>query len=78
MNQTNLLKGAAFMVLAGICFAAANAITFVITAQLGFKPQSDTFWQYAIATAFSLPFVLREGLGKLRTRRPVLHWIRAF
>ena len=62
MNQTNLLKGAAFMVLAGICFAAANAITFVITAQLGFKPQSDTFWQYAIATAFSLPFVLREGL----------------
>ena len=73
MNQTNLLKGAAFMVLAGICFAAANAITFVITAQLGFKPQSDTFWQYAIATAFSLPFVLREGLGKLRTKRPILH-----
>jgi len=76
MNQTNLLKGAAFMVLAGICFAAANAITFVITAQLGFKPQSDTFWQYAIATAFSLPFVLREGLGKLRTQRPILHIIR--
>ena len=76
MNQTNLLKGAAFMVLAGICFAAANAITFVITAQLGFKPQSDTFWQYAIATAFSLPFVLREGLGKLRTKRPILHIIR--
>ena len=76
MNQTNLLKGAGFMVLAGMCFAAANAITFVITAQLGFKPQSDTFWQYAIATAFSLPFVLREGLGKLRTRHPVLHGIR--
>lgn len=76
MNQTNLLKGAAFMVLAGICFAAANAITFVITAQLGFKPQSDTFWQYAIATAFSLPFVLREGLGKLRTKRPVMHILR--
>jgi drug/metabolite transporter (DMT)-like permease len=76
MNQTNLLKGAAFMVLAGICFAAANAITFVITAQLGFKPQSDTFWQYAIATAFSLPFVLREGFGKLRTQRPILHIIR--
>ncbi len=76
MNQTNLLKGAAFMVLAGIFFAAANAITFVITAQLGFRPQSDTFWQYAIATAFSLPFVLREGLGKLRTKRPILHIIR--
>ena len=81
MNQTNLLKGAAFMVLAGICFAAANAITFVITGKLefgglGFKPQSDTFWQYTIATAFSLPFVLREGLAKLRTQRPVLHILR--
>lgn len=81
MNQTNVFKGAAYMVLAGICFAAANAITYVITASpdyggLGFKPQSDTFWQYAIATVFSLPFVLRAGLGKLRTDRPVLHIIR--
>ena len=76
MNQTNHLKGAAFMVLAGICFAAANAITFVITAQLGFKAQSDTFWQYAIALAFSLPFVLRHGSAGLKTAHPVLHIIR--
>lgn len=76
MNQTNPLKGAAYMVLAGICFAFANAITFVITAQLGFLPQSDTFWQYAIALAFSLPFVLRHGLAGLRTDQPVLHIIR--
>lgn len=81
MNQTNFYKGAAFMVLAGICFATVNAITYVITASpdyggLGFKAQSDTFWQYAIATVFSLPFVLREGLGKLKTKRPVLHIIR--
>lgn len=81
MNQTNFFKGAAYMVLAGICFAATNAITYVITSSpdyggLGFKPQSDTFWQYLIATVFSLPFVLREGFGKLRTQRPVLHIIR--
>jgi S-adenosylmethionine uptake transporter len=81
MNQTNFLKGAAYMVLAGICFAAANAITYIITSSpdyggLGFKPQSDTFWQYGIATMFSLPFVLREGLSKLRTKRPILHIIR--
>lgn len=80
-TQTNFLKGAAFMVLAGICFAAANAITYVITSSpdyggLGFKPQSDTFWQYAIATALSLPMVLRHGIGALKTRRPVLHVIR--
>ena len=83
MNQLSLpamtsgaFRGALFMVLAGICFATANAITFIITAQLGFKPQSDTFWQYAIALGLSLPFVLRHGLAGLRTERPVLHIIR--
>lgn len=81
MNQTNFLKGAAYMVLAGICFAAANAITYHITAPgdwggLGFKAQSDTFWQYAIATLFSAPFILRHGLAGLKTARPVLHLIR--
>ena len=80
-GNVNALKGAALMVLAGICFAAANAITYVITAQpefggLGFKPQSDTFWQYAIALVFSLPFVLRHGISGLKTKRPVMHVIR--
>ncbi len=83
MNQLALpaitsgaFRGALFMVLAGVCFAAANAITFIITNQLGFRAQSDTFWQYAIALAFSLPFVLRHGIAGLRTAHPVLHIIR--
>ena len=70
------VRGALYMVLAGVCFAGANAITFVITSQLHFRPQSDTFWQYAIALVFSLPFVLRHGLSGLRTAHPVLHIIR--
>ena len=59
MNQTTLnpLKGALFMVLAGVAFAAANAITWTVTYKMGFKPQSDAFWQYAIASVFSLPFL---------------------
>ena len=61
------------MVLAGICFATANAITFIITAQLGFKPQSDTFWQYAIALIFSLPFLLRAGSLSFKTKQPLAH-----
>lgn len=65
-----------YMVLAGICFALANSITFVITAQLGFLPQSDTFWQYAIALVFSLPFVLRHGIAGLKTQHPILHIVR--
>ena len=83
MNQLSLpamnsgaFRGAAFMVMAGICFAAANAITFIITAQLGFKPQSDTFWQYATALVLSLPFVLRHGIAGLKTDHPWLHLIR--
>ena len=70
------VRGALYMVLAGVCFAGANAITFIITSQLHFRPQSDTFWQYAIALVFSLPFVLRHGLSGLRTAHPVLHIIR--
>lgn len=76
MNQTNNLKGAAFMVLAGICFALANAVTWTVTYKLGFKPQSDAFWQYAIATVFSLPFIWRQGLASMKTKHPVLHGVR--
>ncbi|MBI1171723.1 EamA family transporter [bacterium] len=75
-TRTAPLRGAGFMVLAGICFALANAVTWTVTYKLGFKPQSDAFWQYAIATLFSLPFLWRQGLGAMRTRRPVLHILR--
>jgi drug/metabolite transporter (DMT)-like permease len=73
---TQPLKGALFMVLAGVAFAAANAITWTVTFKLGFKPQSDAFWQYAIATAFSLPFIWKQGWASLKTRHPWLHGAR--
>ena len=78
MNQPNQypLKGAMFMVLAGMAFAAANAITWTVTYKLGFKAQSDAFWQYAIAMVFSLPFIWKQGLGSMRTKHPVLHGTR--
>jgi drug/metabolite transporter (DMT)-like permease len=73
MNQTNSYKGAAFMVLAGVCFALANAVTWTVTYKLGFKPQSDAFWQYAIATVFSLPLIWRSGIASMKTNHPWLH-----
>ena len=78
MNQTTLtpLKGALFMVLAGIAFAAANAITWTVTYKMGFKPQSDAFWQYAIASVFSLPFLWRHGFAAMKTAHPILHGVR--
>jgi drug/metabolite transporter (DMT)-like permease len=69
-------RGALYMVLAGVTFAVINAITFVITAQLGFRPQSDTFWQYGIALLFSLPFLFRHGIEGLKTKHPVSHVVR--
>jgi drug/metabolite transporter (DMT)-like permease len=74
--MTANLKGAGFMVLAGICFALANAVTWTVTYKMGFKPQSDVFWQYAIATVFMLPFIWRSGLTSMKTRHPVLHLAR--
>jgi len=76
MNQSQRTKGAAYMVLAGICFALANAVTWTVTYKMGFKPQSDAFWQYGIATVFSLPFIWRSGLASMKTRHPWLHGLR--
>ena len=56
MNTTqisNLIAGAGYMVAAGIAFALINAISYKVTSPadyggLGFKSQSDLFWQYGI------------------------------
>ncbi len=86
MNQISptsnrAMLGALYMVLAGITFAVINAITFVITSSpdfggLGFKPQSDTFWQYAIALLISLPFLWRAGSLTFKTKQPLPHILR--
>ena len=76
MHQSYPLRGAAMMVSAGLCFALANALTQIVTSQLGFRPQSDSFWQYAIALVLALPFLIRHGLAGLKTTRPGLHLVR--
>ena len=82
MNQStrssakNPMLGALYMVLAGIAFASANAVTWTVTYKMGFKPQSDAFWQYAIALVFFLPFIWKQGLASLRSHNPGLHILR--
>jgi drug/metabolite transporter (DMT)-like permease len=80
-NNSRAYLGALYMVLAGIAFAIINAITFKVTASpdyggLGFRPQSDTFWQYGFALLISLPFLWRAGLLKIKTKQPIPHLIR--
>lgn len=69
-------RGAFYMVLAGIAFAIINSLSFQITAVLGFKSQSDVFWQYAIALVFAVPFLMKQGFSSLKTTHPLLHIIR--
>jgi drug/metabolite transporter (DMT)-like permease len=81
ITQNRAILGALYMVLAGIAFAVINAITYKVTANpdwggLGFVPQSDTFWQYFIALALSLPFLWRQGLLRFKTKRPLVHIVR--
>ncbi len=80
-TQKNLVAGATFMVMAGIAFAVINVITQTVTGAasyggLGFKPQSDAFWQYFIALIVSVPFIWRSGLASLKTAYPVQHIVR--
>lgn len=81
-HMSNILKaksiwaGAIYMVLAGVAFAIANALTQTVTSGMGFKPQSDAFWQYFIALILSVPFLLRHGAAGLKTKHPVIHVIR--
>ena len=76
MRQSLPFRGAAFMVGAGLCFALANALTQIITSQLGFRPQSDSFWQYAVALVLALPFLRQHGVRGMKTARPGLHLAR--
>lgn len=83
MNQTTKtpLVGAAFMVAAGVAFAVINVIAQKVTSApewggYGFKSTSDAFWQYFIALLFSIPFILKAGLGSMKTNRPGLHILR--
>ena len=69
------------MVAAGIAFALINAISYKVTSSpdyggLGFKSQSDLFWQYGIALLFAMPFLFTQGIASLRTTHPVLHVVR--
>ena len=80
-TQTTALKGAGFIVMAGVAFAIINILTQKLTSSpdwggFGFKSTSDAFWQYAVALLFSLPFILRQGVSAMRTQRPGLHAIR--
>lgn len=75
--------GAAFMLVAALAFAGTNLLqsslpTPVEYGGYGMSSTGMAFWQYVIAAVLSLPLILRIGIDKLRTSRPLAHEIRAF
>ncbi len=71
------------MVTASLAFAGTNVLQSVLPTPVeyggfGMASTGMAFWQYVIATVIALPLILRIGIGKLRTRHPLVHEIRAF
>lgn len=68
--------GALFMILAGAVFAAINVVTQWLAMVLHFPASSMAFWQYAFATVFSLPLLIKLGIKAMRTRYAARHMVR--
>lgn len=66
------------MFLASIVVAGSNILQFVLPASFGMSSTGMAFWQYLVATLFTVPMIMRIGLGNLKTRHPVIHEARAF
>lgn len=78
LTQSPAMRGAIYMVLAGIAFAVVNITIQMATMQMGMASTTAAFWQYLIAISFSVPVVARYGLKSLKTEFPMLHILRVF
>lgn len=67
------LLGASLMLAAGVLFAAVNTIVQYGTMIGGLAPSKVAFWQYFIALAFSVPWLLTKGIRSLKTSNPAMH-----
>ncbi|NVK34365.1 MAG: DMT family transporter [Rhodobacteraceae bacterium] len=70
------IYAAVLMVLAGSCFAAVNVSIQSATMTFSMPSVSVVFWQYATALLFAVPWIIRQGSKKLRTRNWRLHCLR--
>lgn len=85
MNETALtkratpaLRAALFMVLAGGIFSLVNISIQFVTMRLGMASTNVVFWQYFIATLFSIPIIIKFGITGLRTTYMRQHLLRVF
>ena len=69
--------GALLMLSASLVFACGNILQSLLPQRFGMSSTGMAFWQYLIASVLMAPIVMRIGLNKFRTRRPLIHEIRA-
>ncbi|MCT4655703.1 MAG: DMT family transporter [Cohaesibacter sp.] len=65
-----------FMILAGAFFALVNVTTQYLTMRLGLSSPVVVFGQYLVALILSLPWLMKVGLGAMKTAHPGLHSLR--
>lgn len=75
-SRTFPVLGAAYMVAAGIVFAAINVLTQWVTSAYHYSSTALAFWQYGLSLVFFLPVLIRLGAGAFRTRHLVAHVVR--
>ncbi|MEZ5824408.1 MAG: DMT family transporter [Geminicoccaceae bacterium] len=68
--------GALSMIAAGALFAVVNIVVQWLAMRHGMASSSIAFWQYLLALAAVLPWILRCRLSDWRTSRPGLHLLR--
>ena len=88
MNQKNLLthskavtanpalEAAFYMVAAGAAFALVNIAVQAATMRYGVSSTSVAFWQYFFAMLCGVPWIVRTGIGVLKTDNPGAHILR--
>nr|WP_321461895.1 DMT family transporter [uncultured Cohaesibacter sp.] len=74
--RSGAVRAAIYMVLAGLAFALVNLATQYLTMKLGVSSLIVAFGQYFVAFLFSLPWLLKVGLGAARTQHVSRHVVR--
>ncbi|WP_235961319.1 DMT family transporter [Spirabiliibacterium mucosae] len=70
------IKGAVAMILAGVVFAAINALTQILGLHSAISSQSVALYQYLFALLFLAPSLFRAGKSVLKTRYLTWHIVR--
>lgn len=65
------------MVVSALAFAVVNSATWWVSFKMGFHPSNVALYQYGIATAVMLPWMMAQGFARsLKTSQLWVHIVR--